>query len=308
MSLLPICRASLVVLGALLAHTATLPAQERGHDHAATSSSSSSSSIALPDRARRQIHELHEAVTPLSDTDAATDAGFFPVLGWIPSMGTHWVNMERMEDGFDRLKPDHLMFSPIDGELKLVGAAYAFRGARRAKLPDAFAGSLDRWHDHPWLAPEGETIHMLHVWFVDSPDGPFAGHNPWLPFWAVGLTPPDESRMRDPATARRIRALGSALSTTVEPGTTDLILQRVAGDGVLQDVERHRMVIRDLVPGLKRAQAKGDLAEWDRLAERGAREWEAIRGRYLAAAPTPRARAIVAELLEQITGEGGGHH
>lgn len=293
----------MLALGALLLLSAPpLPAQQ-GHDHAAAAPAG-----VLPERARRQIRELQERVRPLGTPDAAGAAGFSPVLGWVPSMGTHWVNMERMGDGFDLLKPDHLMFSPIDGELRLVGAAYAFTGARAAKLPEGFAGSLDRWHDHPWLAPAGETLHMLHVWFVDSPDGPFAGHNPWLPFWAVGLTPPDASRMRDPATARRIRALASALATTVEPGTTDLILRDLAGDGVLQDVERHRLIIRELVPQLRRAQAGGNRDEWDRLAERGAQQWAAIRKRYLAAAPTPRSRALVAEMLEQITGEGGGHH
>ena len=36
-------------------------------------------------------------------------------------------------------------------------------------------------------------------------DGPFAGHNPFLPFWATGVTPPDVKRMADPAVSARVR-------------------------------------------------------------------------------------------------------
>lgn len=301
----------LQLLGASLLVVGAVPAAAQQHDHTRGGAHVTpiDASARLPERTREQIRAVEAAVRPLATIDAARSAGFEPAFGWIPSMGTHWVNMARMEDGFDLLQPDHLLFSPIDGVPRLVGAAYAFVGARDAAIPQGFAGTLDRWHDHDWLVPRDQTVHMLHVWFVDSPDGPFAGHNPWLPFWALGLAPPDAARMRDPATARRVRALASALASTVEPGSSDLLLRRFAGEAALEKVERRRDAIRQLVPELRRAQARGDTAAWDRLAERGALEWRAIRRAYLESAPTPRARAMVAQALDQIMGrEDGGHH
>lgn len=261
----------------------------------------------ISERARRQIRAVEEAVQHLDSPAAAREAGFRPALGWIPAMGTHWVNSRRVADGIDMLEPDHLMFSPVDGTPTLVGVAYAFRGPLDAPLPDGFDGALDVWHDHRRLAPAGETLHMLHVWFVESPDGPFAGHNPWLPFYAVGLTPPDTDRLRDPAAAERIRALAAALASTVETTWPDRLLTRFGGEALVERVERRRGATRDLVPRLRHAQAVGDTTAWDRLAAQAVEHWEAIRGAYLEAVPTERGRDRLARRLDRMMG-GGGHH
>lgn len=222
-------------------------------------------------------------------------------------MGTHWVNRQRMREGFDLLEPDHLMFSPVNGKQQLVGVAYAFRDQPDVKMPEGFDGDLDRWHDHPFLAPRGETLHMLHVWFMDSPDGAFAGHNPFLPFWAAGLTPPDVALMRDSATASLVRGLAAALAVTVEPAQIDRLLSRFGASGAIAEARVHREAITALIPRLEKAQATGDMAEWRQLADSAAANWREIRRVYIDAAP-PRARGLVGRLLDQLTGgDGAGH-
>jgi len=43
----------------------------------------------LPDAAREQMAKLQDELSALSTPEAATAAGFFPVLGDIPGMGVH---------------------------------------------------------------------------------------------------------------------------------------------------------------------------------------------------------------------------
>lgn len=247
-------------------------------------------------------------MSALATPDAAREAGFRPALGWIPSMGTHWVSGKRMRDGFDLREPDHLMFSPVHGTMRLVGVAYAFRGDPSAAMPEGFDGALDRWHDHPFLAPGDQTLHMLHVWFVPSPDGTFAGHNPWLPFWAAGVEPPDAVRLQDSASARRIRDLSAALAMTAEPLPLDRLLSRSSKD-VTGKVQLEREAIRQLLPELETARASGDLASWDRVADRAGEHWRTIRSAYIGSARRPQGREFIARILDQVVGgEGGGHH
>jgi hypothetical protein len=53
---------------------------------------------------------------------------------------------------------------------------------------------------------------MLHVWFVPSSNGPFAGLNFWLPFEARGITPPSACWMADEEIAERIRNVAFGLT------------------------------------------------------------------------------------------------
>jgi hypothetical protein len=168
--------------------------------------------------AQAEIRTVEKSVQRLGSQDTARASGFEPRLGWFPTMGVHWVNDSRMQAGrtFTLSEPAHLMFSPIAGKDSLVGAAYAyFAPLSDTTRPATFQGNPP-WHEHPNLAPEGQTLTMLHVWFVPSPDGPFAGHNPNLAFWALGLTPPDPARMRDPAEDTRIRKTALALGTLAD--------------------------------------------------------------------------------------------
>src|SRR5262245_22977462 len=112
-----------------------------------THSTSSSVSTA----AEEQIRIVSQAMAPLATPEGARAAGFEPVLGWIPMMGTHWVNGPRMLErkGQKITEPSQLMFSPIDGQEKLVGAAYAYYTAENDAKPPALFDGAPAWHDHP---------------------------------------------------------------------------------------------------------------------------------------------------------------
>jgi hypothetical protein len=281
---------------ALLALLAPALASAQGHPHGSESASPA---------ALAQIEEVERAVRSVASPEAAGAAGFHPVLGWIPTMGTHWVSAARMLSGkrFDAGDPPQLMFSPIGGKPTLVGAAYAYLAQEGdSTRPESFAGNPP-WHEHPDLAPPGMTLVMLHVWFVESPDGPFAGHNPWLPFWALGLTPPEAQRLHDPEDNRRIRAAALALGEVVDSaGVFPRLARRTA---VQSGLGPHRAAIRALVPDLDRARKSGDWPRWNRIADQLAGHWSEIRKTYLAAVQREDLRERIEKFLGEM--ETGGH-
>src|SRR4051812_23286940 len=74
-------------------------------------------------KARDQIEQVRKAASGFATQDRAAAGGFHPVLNWLPTMGTHWINPPRQSDGhaIDIMAPDQLMFSPMSGKEALVG-------------------------------------------------------------------------------------------------------------------------------------------------------------------------------------------
>lgn len=165
----------------------------------------------LADGPRMQMASLQQDISALNTPEAAKAAGFSPVLGDIPGMGVHWVHAGRMADPVDINAPDNLMFAEIDGRDQLVGAAFTFYDVPDTKAPLPIDSDLAKWHDHPQFAPEGQTLHMLHVWFVPSSNGPFAGLNFWIPFRSAGIAVPSSCWMADAADSERIQIVSFAL-------------------------------------------------------------------------------------------------
>jgi len=163
----------------------------------------------LPDADRQQVATLRQELSALGTPEAAKAAGFNPVLGDIPGMGVHYINMAVSMRGknLDVNTPDQLLFS----QDQLVGAAYSFTDVPDTKVPLPFDSDLASWHDHPQFAQEGQTLHMLHVWFVPSSNGPFAGLNFWLPYQTAGVETPNPCWMHDARDADRIRNISFAL-------------------------------------------------------------------------------------------------
>jgi len=166
----------------------------------------------LPEADRQRIAALQATLADLVRPEAARAAGFRPMAGEIPGMGVHYVSEERSRNGVRADEPDHLLFSKVDGEERLVGAAYAFVDVPEAEPEVLFETDLAHWHDHPEIAPRGQTLHMLHVWFVPSSNGPFAGLNFWLPFEARGITPPSACWMADEQIGAVIRNVSFGLT------------------------------------------------------------------------------------------------
>lgn len=218
-------------------------------------------------------------------------------------MGVHWVDHARMvkEDQTNRRAPSNLMFSRIAGKDSLVGAAYAYFAPANDSTPPALFDGAPSWHEHPDLAPPGERLVMLHVWFVPSPDGPFAGTNPNLPFWAVGLAAPDSARMHDPAFASRVRRAALALAEVAD--TAAIFGNLKARPEVRSVLVVRRDSIRFLIPELLAAQKAGDTARWDRAADRTAAQWDAIYAGYLASARTPTGKARMERYVAMLLGQ-----
>ncbi len=255
-------------------------------------------------RARSQLAEVQAAVRSLDTPEKARAAGFRPVLGWIPTMGTHWVSEDRMRAGFQRDAPDHLMFSRVGDAQRLVGIAYAYWDAADAELPDAFEGTLDSWHEHPELAPEGQTLIMLHVWFAPSMDGPFAGHNPWLPYWAAKIDGPDPRWLRTSDDTVVARKAGLAIGEAVAPSGFAVLAER--GGTLGEDADRARFTVRRLIPTLRAAREANDRTAWLQTARIAAASWDEIRTAYLTAAlPYPEAHEQLSRFLGEM--ETGAH-
>lgn len=264
-----------------------------GMDHAA----------AVSPKAKQQIDSVATATKALGVSGAAAAAGFQPVFGWIPTMGVHWVDETRMVKSkqSDIAAPDNLMFSKIGGKDSLVGAAYAYLApVSDSARPKLFDGS-PAWHEHQNLAPPGQTLVMLHVWFVPSPDGPFAGTNPNLPFWAAGLDAPDASRMHDPTFNARVRRAALALSEVVD--TTAIFANLESRSTVRPVLVARRDSVRALIPQLLAAQNAKDAAKWDRVADRLASQWDAMQAAYYNSALTDSGRDRMVKFVASLMGE-----
>lgn len=252
--------------------------------------------------ARRQIDSVGKAIT-LRTTTAAGAAGLMPVFGWIPTMGVHWVARSAMMNGrqTDRAKPSQMMFSKIGGKDSLVGAAYAYVTAVGDTVRPVLFDGAPAWHEHKDLAPEGMTLVMLHVWFVASPEGPFAGTNPNLPFWAMGLAAPDSARMKDAAFKARMYRTSLALA---EVADTSAILPALEQRPEVRAVlVARRDSVRALVPELLAAQKAKDTAKWDRVAGRVAMQWDAMQAAYVGSARTADGKKRIERFIAMILGE-----
>lgn len=286
----------LMVPAALVAQSHDDMAGMDMHDHAAH---------ALSATAQKQIDSVARRAAPLATTAAAANAGFRPVFGWIPTMGEHWVDRALMtrDKQLDRGAPANLMFSKIGGRDSLVGVAYAYFAPLADSTPPRLFDGAPAWHEHPNLAPPGERLVMLHVWFVPSPDGAFAGTNPNLPFWAAGLAAPDSARMRtDSAFSGRVRRASLALAEATD--TTSIFPNLERRPDLQPQLAAHRDSIRALVAELRVAEKTKDTARWDRALDRAAAQWDAIYAAYLASARTTQGRAR----MERYIGMLLGHH
>ena len=258
-------------VGAVLAPGAVLAqAGHEGmasHDHSspavdcATLATPPWSGLSVLDRERYE--EARASVADLTTPEAAIAAGFRPALGDIPGMGVHYVHAERSEDGIHADRPDHLMFAPVHGQPTLVGAAYAFVDVPDTDEPIPYDSDLAHWHDHPQFAPEGQTLHMLHLWFVPSSNGPFAGLNFWLPYHGADLTPPSACWMANEMMAGMIQRVAFALVPEDNPIAARMAQAR--GWTEPEQLPADRQEILDQLDSTAQAQ---DMQGWMQAAER----------------------------------------
>jgi hypothetical protein len=286
------------------AHRAA-PADTGAHVHGARRGAPDS----LTPAARAQLDAARRATASVATPEAARAAGFRPMFGHVPLQGEHYVRTDRvLADTFDVERPSVLMFAPVGGKPTLVGVAYAFLHPAGAKPPAGFAGANDVWHAHPGLSPmPGRELVMMHAWFTDAPDGPFARYNPWLPYLAAGLTPPSAAVLADSARGTAALRLGLALASATTPPMLFQWIARQGGDALRGRVTAHQAAITALVPRLRAAERAGDAAERARLAAEAVRHGEALVAEYAAAAPErPIVRRLVDRTVDEFLGRGHG--
>lgn len=175
----------------------------------------------LTPAARRQIAQVRRGIARYRDIEVAKREGWKAFGADEPLMGQHWSPPEDFDLDYqgsnpplDFARPNNLMYTEIDGEMVLTGAAFVVRLGPGEALPSGFAGSADKWHVHDfqaawqaatekrpilrwignwwlennWLADGRARAAMVHVWAsLPNPDGPFADHNRILPLLKHGI-------------------------------------------------------------------------------------------------------------------------
>jgi succinylarginine dihydrolase len=65
----------------------------------------------------------------------------------------------------------------------------------------------------------------------------------------------------------------------------------------------HRDTIRTLIPELLAAQKAKDTSRWDRVAEKAAKQWDAIQATYIASARTADGKQRIEHFIAMLLGE-----
>lgn len=268
-----------------------------------------------------------------ADTTDIKKAGY-QVLGFGrtkdlgPFQGQHWLDRLRiaLAPTVDLSKPSFVMYLPIRDTLRPIGVAYGSLTSPGTKLPTTLAGTPAEWHAHQFcegVPGEGRVladgtddckdrggtpvlgpITMVHTWTIPNPDGPYAHDNPSLPFIAVGLAAPERPSPED-------RTFGLALAETYGARLPAAHrITREAGRNVAraETLEKHREVIRTLLPKLRDAETTKNRATYNLLRGIALSEWRLLLEDYKKMAPSDAIKNRLHLEVEEATGMGGHHH
>lgn len=266
----------------------------------------------LTPKASAQIDSVRRAVARFADPERAEDAGYQPIFGLIPLQGVHYVRPDLVENGkFELTKPPVLMYAPVNGVPALVGVAYAYQHPRDQPLPVGFDGTNDDWHAHDELSrEEGKHIVMVHLWLTETPGGPFARYNPWLPYMAASLNRPAASELTV-ATPRgdRARRFAFALAIATHPPQLFDLLETRGGPELTRVAYPHRWALMTAVDTLRIAERHGDRAAYERLVSKILMRSDSLMAAYRGTVRSPRAREFINKALDELMGVGHeGHH
>jgi hypothetical protein len=268
-------------------------------------------SAGLSVKAQAQIDSVRRAMARFADPVVAEDSGYQPVFGMVPLQGVHYVRPDLVRDGtFEATRPSVLMYAPIGGKPTLVGVAYAFEHARSKPVPEGFDGPNDDWHAHDELSRDpGEHIVMVHLWLTDSPAGPFARYNPYLPYMAASLKRPSASVLTA-ATARgeRARRFAFALAIATHPPQLFDLLESRGGEQLSRVAYPHRRALMAAVDSLEGAERRGDKAAYERIVTSTLVHADALMAAYRGTVRSPQAREFIDKALDELMGVGHEGH
>jgi hypothetical protein len=140
-----------------------------------------------------EIEALRQALSKYQDYQAAVRDLYLSTVGCVyydgtkmeghmeypaGAMGIHFVNLT-IQGPPDPLKPNVLMYEPVGGELKLVGAEWLVPIQAATERPTLFGQEFQGPMEGHYPLIHREFAHYdLHVWFKDNPHGVFSPTNP----------------------------------------------------------------------------------------------------------------------------------
>lgn len=122
------------------------------------------------------LKDVRNATARYHSTTQAINAGYQPTDHCVPQMGYHWANYSLVDDVFDPLKPEVLLYEKKkNGKWRLVAVEYIVKKTSPTQSAPNFDG-------HPFDVggtPTPGPHWSLHVWlYEDNPDGIFTNFNP----------------------------------------------------------------------------------------------------------------------------------
>jgi hypothetical protein len=195
----------LATLG-LLATAGSRPAQagqmsdSHAHDHGGSANVEPATETER-DAAAKLLADSKAGAARFADLSTAQAEGYVEAnlmgIRTPPSWPAHFTSRAYVADGrlLDPARPESLMYMQLrDGRRLLIGVMYVAPGGQGPRV----GGPLTTWHTHPGacFGLDGRSVgvanaqgqcpsgtirplrqpEMLHVWFFNHPDGPFADH------------------------------------------------------------------------------------------------------------------------------------
>ena len=151
-------------------------------------------SVSAEDPSKAELDAVRQALAKYEDPYVAVRDLYLSTVGCVHydgsemeghlnyakgAMGVHFVNVT-IQGPPDPLKPNVLIYEPVDGKLKLVAAEWLVPLAASKEQPSLlgqpFQGPME---GHEPLIPQGFHHWDLHAWlFKDNPLGMFSPTNP----------------------------------------------------------------------------------------------------------------------------------
>lgn len=277
-----------------------------------------------------QLDELRNAIEKYRDFSVAEREGWKAFGDDEPLMGRHYYSEDAPDyisgDALDFSRPNNLMYTDIDGRQVLTGVAFVVRLAEGEPVPEGFAGHMDRWHVHNfvaaieaateerpflgWLAKwwldrnyrnKGDDrgrLAMVHAWVtMDNPDGIFADYNRTIPYKKLGL--PEaywQGASEEAARGLNLATEGGcdAINGTLWIATVDKQQERAINKACGEAADLVRAAI-----------SREEKTRINKTGERAWADFDAVWQRVL----TPAQKARVAAMSEHGSdGHGDDHH
>ncbi|HET9439372.1 MAG TPA: hypothetical protein VFO52_04350 [Longimicrobiales bacterium] len=124
-----------------------------------------------------QLAAARAATARYQNIEQALADGFVDINVFMPGMGHHFLNEQRLDVNFEAGAPELLVYNlEPNGRYRLVALEYAVPTALTATPPAGFTGDADSWDENKTF-----SLWTLHAWvWLDNPDGVFAPFNPRL--------------------------------------------------------------------------------------------------------------------------------